>query len=358
MSEAAGGSVGGATASSATPGTTAAEAPSQSQGMFSGGSSRETSTRESSGREGAPKGATEAKGQSEEGGDDEFEEIALGSVKGKVPKSLAKAIKDFERGAQSKMSEAAKARKEAQQREQLLDLLEQDPDAFAEHYEKIKGKKFDVDSFAEMRLAKKYELMSMSPEQRELMEAKQQLEKFQSAERQSKQGVIDEITQLLGADAPKGLENYPKEELHRYLEHQRQVFQEQENSLQQEVIEAWKDSGLPKHPYFGALMSFQMMSHQKSTNEPLPAKEAAARVKAGFAKAVREIVSAMDPSGIQELLGQDTLSKLRQHDIDRVTAKAASQVGQTQRPGQAPASDSTSKKYVNQTEWRRAMGLE
>jgi len=290
---------------------------------------------------------------------EELEEIALGSVKGKVPKALAKAIKDFERGSQAKMREAAEARKQAHENQQLLALLDRDPDAFAEHYARMTGKRLDLDAFAEERLARKYDLMHMTPEQRRLYDAEQRLQQMERAELQSKSGVIAEIRSMLGEDAPPNLEKFSKEELQGFLHQQRAVQDHVQQSLNNEVVEAWKESGLPKHKYFGALMSFTMMSHIRQNREaiergeiqPLQAKEAAARVKEDFTGVVREVVAQMDPQGIQDLLGKEILAKIRQHDIDRVTAKAASEVGLNRRPGASPASENP-RKPMNEYEWR------
>jgi hypothetical protein len=269
---------------------------------------------------------------------EELEEIALGAIKGKVPKALAKAIKDFERGARTKLSEAAQERK-------LLQLAKTDPDKFFE----VTG--IDADTFAEQRLARKYELMQMSPEQKRAMELEQELEQYKQQELQSKSGVINDIKSLLGADAPENLEQYAKEDLQAYLQQQQEVVQREQSGLEKEVIEAWKESGLPKHRRFGAMMSYEMLSHQKRTGEPLQASEAAARVKSAWSNDAKEILAQMAPQAIHELLGKDTIQKLRDYDIERVTAKAAPQMNQNKRPGSNPASQE-SRKPMNEYEWR------
>jgi hypothetical protein len=281
---------------------------------------------------------------------DDSEEITLGSVKGKVPKALAKAIKDYERGAQQKMRDASEIRKQIEQRDSLLHLLAEDPDKFAQAYKQATGKTFDPDSFAIDRLARKYERENMDPRERALLEREERLKDVERQELQSKQGVIKDIYDLLGDEAPKNLEQYPKEKLLQYLQHHQQKYQATQASLDKEVMDAWKESGLPKHRYFGALMSFHMMSHQKRTGEPLQATEAAAKVKTDFVNSVKEIISQMDPQGIQDLIGKDTLAKIRQADIDRVTGKTASQVGTQNRPGNQPASDKP-RRPMNEREW-------
>lgn len=279
---------------------------------------------------------------------DDFEEIALGSTKGKVPKAIAKAIKDYERGIQAKFQESAKQAKAAQEKEQILALFKSNPDEFA------KRMGVDLDTMAEERLAKKYEVMQMSPEQRENMQLKQQMEQMRQQELGSKKGVIDEIKGLLGAEAPEGLEQYPKEELQAFLAHKQGEYNQLQSGIEKEFVDAWKETGLPRHKFFGAQMAFQMLNHQKRTGESLQAGEAAAKVKGDFLGAVKEIVSQMDPSGIQELLGKDVLEKIRQADIERVTGQAASSM---QKSPAVPAASEQPKKQLNQFEWRKAMGL-
>jgi hypothetical protein len=283
---------------------------------------------------------------------EELEEIALGSVKAKVPKNLAKAIKDFERGAQSRMSEAAQARKVAQSQERLLSLLNSDPDAFAAEYSRMTGKKFDFDEFAEERLARKYDLQQMTQEQRENLALKEKLQNIEKMDLAAKSGVINGIKELLGPDAPPNLEKYPKEELQRFLQNKMQVFEKTRQDLNDEVVNAWKETGLPKNKYFGSLMAYRMMSHQKRTGQPLQASEAARTVKGEFVSAVKEIVAQMDPQGIQDLLGADVMAKVRKADIDRVTGKSASNFGTQNRPDSQSVSEKKPTKPMDEYQYR------
>lgn len=338
----------------ATAGATSTDTSPTTMGDQSGssgeteGSSKENSA-SSSAHGGERTGDKNQNQKSDSKDGEDFEEIALGSTKGKVPKAIAKAIKDFERGAQSKFEESAKIRKQFQEQQKMLELFNENPSEFF----KMHGK--NAEEYAEELLAEKYRVMQMSPEQREAMELRKQVEQMKAHEVQSKQGVISEIKDLLGAEAPKDLEKYPKEELQAFLQHQQQEFQNQQQGLEKEFLEAWKESGLPKHKYFGSLMAFTMLNHQKATGGTLQANEAAAKVKGDFLRNVREVVQQMDPKGIQELLGQDVLTKLRQSDIERVTGQAPASLNHNR-----PASDAASgspKKYLNQTEWRKVMGI-
>jgi len=268
--------------------------------------------------------------------------VKIDGVTQELPLREVVKIQQLEKASQAKMQQAAAERRRAEE------ILKMDIDQFA----KLRG--LDIDSLAEERLAKKYELMQMTPEQRELMELRQYREGISQQEMAAKNEVIDQIKQFV-SDLPQGIENATQEQLHGYLAHVQQQYKSTETALEQELVNAWKESGLPKHKYFGALMAFHMMNHQKVNGEPLQAAQAAAKVKGEFVNHTREILSAMDAKAIHDMLGKELMSKLREYDVQRVTAgHAASNAPKS--PGSQPAS--APKKYLNQMEWRQAMGLE
>lgn len=262
-----------------------------------------------------------------------------------------KKLQQLERVSRQKMSEAAK---QAQKSQAIVQAI-QNGDAGA--FKQLTG--LDLDQYTEAHLAKKYEMMQMSPEQRELMELRQAKEQQAKLEQQSKQEVAKEIAQL-GIEIPEeALKNATKEQLANFLQEKRQQFQAEEQRLQQEVIGAWEKTGLPKDKYFGSMMSYEMMTFQKRSGEPLQAEKAAAIVKNKFVNNVREIVSKMDAPAIQEMLGKEIVQMLRDYDVQRVTGQAASNVASASRQGFTPANGAKSGKQVlNQVEWRKAMGIE
>jgi len=303
---------------------------------------------------GAQNQSRESQTPNDQGGgaaDDGLEEVSLGSVKGRIPKDLAKAIKEFERGTQEKFRDVASLRKGAQRAQYLEQLAKQDPERF---FKEVGG---DFYSIAEERLAKKYErdlLAKERPELVQLEDTKAELQRVRQAELAAKSDVMEQIKDLMGADAPEGMENQPRPVLEKFLAHQKQQYETLQSNTSREMIEAWQETGLPKHPYFGALMSFQMLSHSRKTNSALPAREAAAKVKSDFEKMHREVLAekAKDPKGILEFLGEDILKVVRQADIARVTAEAASQVGNK---GPAQAASQAPKKPMNEHEFREFM---
>lgn len=285
----------------------------------------------------APKEA-DAKAKPAVKAEDDNEEVHLGSFKGKVPKGLAAEIKNYVRGSQVKMREFA----------QMQKLAQTDPAAFIKAHgvsakenpklakQVLESMGLDPYDFSEMTLAEKLEQLSLSPEQKRLRE----LEAFK-AEKENEEKTKAEKER---ADKESKLEA------------------EQSQTIRQELVEAWKDSGLPPHRYFGGMIAAQMLSHQQQNHKreengldplpPLSAKQAAAKVKADFISHVREVLSAMDPQGILGLLGE-TMTKVREYDIQRVSSQD-SKNGTSQKRTGAPVSvqSNTNKKPMSEQEFR------
>lgn len=273
--------------------------------------------------------------------DNDFEEIKVGSITGKVPKQIAAVIKNLERGFQSKAQEAAS-------KEKLLSLAKENPKEFY----KQTGK--DVYEFAEEMLAEKYELMNMDPKERELKELKAQMAEREAKENSSKQEVIDALKEF--GPLPKGAENASKEELIQYYRHQKQVYANTQKSLDQEMGEAFKESGLSPDKHLIAKVAFQISSALKQ-GKSLSAKDALANISKEYYSGAKDHFGKMDVKRIHEIFGDEFLEKIRQYDLTQATANAASRFGQaSQSPGVKPASEAP-KKYVNQSEYRKLMGI-
>jgi hypothetical protein len=214
----------------------------------------------------------------------------------------------------------------------------------------------NLEELAETLLAKKYDLMHMDPNQRQALEYKEKLDAYEAKENQSKQGLLDQIKEVVGS-LPDGADQATKEQLQIYLGHQKQIYQQETAKYQKEVAEAWLETGLPKYSSVGKDIAFQMLKAQKS-GTPLQPREAAAIVKAERLSSAREIMSQMDAKAIQDFLGTELVQKLRDYDVDRVNQNKGPQFGNPQNgPGQTPASNAP-KKTLNQIEWRKAMGLD
>lgn len=307
-------------------------------------------------------------------GDQDLDAVVKVKVNGEERKmSVREAIKlsQLEQASHEKLRQAAEERKRAdvmvkehqeklQRYQQLENLMKSDFDKFAE----MTG--IDFDAIAEQRLAKKYELLTMTPEQRHAYEAEQraiqaeqQLEQYRQIEMSSKSEVVSGIKEILGAEAPEGLERYPKEQLDQYLSQLNQSMESHRTSVQNEFIQSWDTTGLPKHPWFMAQAVSLMLREQKNGGKVLKTAEAADMVKADFMKFTGEVLGSMDAKAIRDLLGDAGLKKLKESEIERVSQERDSKIAQGQRPGNNPASGRQAKAPapMNQQEYRKLMGI-
>lgn len=291
-----------------------------------------------------------AKRQPKKLGDENLDDIVTVKVNGKVeemPLRKALELQQLERASQQKLREAAEKEKRVTA---ILKAVESDDD---QTFKKLTG--LSLDDFAESRLARKFELMQMSPEQRELHDLRQREAERAKMEVASRREVIGEIVGLHGDLSPEvvqQLEQLPREQLIQLYNQEKAKFAEAEQSLNSELAKAWLETNLPKNKIFGSWMAFEMKSHQKRTNQTLHAADAAAKVKSNFTSAVREVVAEMDAKAIEELLGGDVLKKLRDYNIQRVSGAPGSNVASANGPGNKPANQHQSKKPMNEHEWR------
>lgn len=272
--------------------------------------------------------------------DSDYDEIKIGSVSGKVPRQIAEAIKNLERGFQTKAQEAAAKSK-------LLSLAESNPKEFY----KQTGK--DPYEFAERMMLEKFENDSLSPEQKRLRELEAKNNEYESKEMASKQQIINELKKY--GDVPEGLEKRPREEILRYLERQQAVHENAKQGLDQEIGDAFKESGLPPDRFIISKVAFEMSSALKR-GKNLTAKEALAKVNQEYFGGVKDLFGKMDVKRIHEVVGDEFFERLRKYDLDQVTANAASKLGQNfqNNQGQARASSQEpQKKYLSETEWRK-----
>jgi hypothetical protein len=267
----------------------------------------------------------------------------------------------LDKAANEKLRQAAEMRKQLQAEIQKIQSMSLEDFA--------RARKIDLDKQAEELLAQKYELANMSPEQREAYENKQKLEQYQKLEISSKRQLADQIKDLTGeALTDDQLRQVPRERLINYIQAKTAEHTQAKGALEQEFVAAWKESGLPAHARWGRLIAqalyqdglqrkIAMKNGQEVNSAPLQAKEAAAKVKAQWLSESREILGQMDATAILSWLGNEIWQKLRDHDVKRVTEQSAP-FGGRQSPGHQPASEQTPKKYVNQHEWRKLMGID
>jgi hypothetical protein len=227
--------------------------------------------------------------------DDEYEEIKIGSASGKVPKALAKTIKDLERGVKAKFQEASQVQKRMAQ---IEEAIKSNPRAVLKHYG------VDPEEFAEATLAEKIEMLTMSPEQKRLKELEEENKRYKEYEQKSKE--------------QQEKEKYAKEEA------------DHRQSIDLEIADAWKDvkDELPADTYYvkqiAALMrDSTMMAMNKQIERPLTAKQAAAIVKQRFENTIPSIITKLSPERMMKLIGEQNFSRMREWDLNRITDKAA-----------------------------------
>lgn len=353
MSESAGAvSTGGSTGATSSQ---SAGAPSAPSAPAQQASANQATTQAPAGQSQGP--TAQAQAQARKLGGADLDALVEVKVNGQVKEiTVREAIKNaqLEAASQAKMREAAEIRKRA---EEMLTLAKTDLDKFSQ----MAG--IDMDQIAEERLARKYELQQMSPEQRELHEAKQRLEQYKQMDLQSKRELLNEIRDLTGETVDDELASQiPKERIMGYLQQKREESQKMQESIQAEMISGWQETGLPSDPMFGQWMAAMMLNHHKQLSAgkieggPLQAKDAALRVKERLNKSVRGMLEKMDAKAIHEFLGEPLVQKLRDFDIERVNrANDPLTKPDQQSPGNMPASEP--KKQMNQLEWRKAMGI-
>ena len=248
-------------------------------------------------------------------GEQDFDALVVVKINGETQEMTVREalkLKQLEGASHKKMQEASKLVKQV---ETIITMAKNDPKKF------LRETGIDPYDFAESTLAEKFEMMNLSPEQRELMELKKE-----KAER-------------------KEAEEHEKSE--REKEYLSKTESEEMGKLDQEIGEAFKNSGLPNSKYYVAQMAARMLSASKQ-GKNLTAKDAALKVKEEFVTASQEIFGKMDAEAIYNALGNDVMKKIRAFDVKRVTGNSASQ--QKQNPGTKPASEA--KSFRNEHEWR------
>jgi hypothetical protein len=257
--------------------------------------------------------------------DDDHEEISIGAQKVRVPKSAAQTIKHLERAFHAKSQEAAQLKKAQDEAE---NLSRSDRKGFLKRYG------IDPVEFAEMTLAEQLEHMSMSPEQKKLMETEAKLAEYTKKEKEEADRVAKEAADKEEAKA--------------------------QDSLGQEIADAWKESGLPNDLFYvkqiAALMRDSASAYRAGTYpKVLTAKDAASIVKQRFENFNTGNLRKLDAEKLYNLLGPEKFAELRKWDLDRVTNKAAPTLNSNTRPATLAASSEqkNKKSQVNEREWRK-----
>lgn len=224
---------------------------------------------------------------------EEFEEVKVGSVAGKVPKQLAKVIKDLERGFHAKAQEAAQAKGMWQQ---LAQQAKDNPDVADVIMERLG---IDADQYSQARLAKKLQLEMMSPEQRKLMEYEQRVKTFEEQEAQRH------------AEMQKA--------------HAERQYQEKSQEIRREVVKAVEQSPLIRDDAFLVAKVIATKAAAEKQGLDWTWEDCVSKIESEFRSVLKSRTSTLSPEQVEEFLGQEALSKWREYDLQRVTQKATQQ---------------------------------
>lgn len=225
------------------------------------------------------------------------------------------------KAAQKRMSEAAKARREA---EQFIHTLKTNPRKV------LTDPNLGVDfrKLAEEYLAEQLEAEMLTPEQRRLREVEA---KLREREEQDKARAEEEQAKQLEQLRAQYAQDYDKT-----------------------ISEALQTEGLPKTPKTVKRMA-ELMYKNLDMGLELEPKQLVSIVREDYINEIKELFSSADGETLLKLLGDDVAKKIRKTDLARLKTKPL----ETKRPS-APAQPEPSQKRVSTEEWlaevrRRAM---
>lgn len=235
------------------------------------------------------------------------------------PEHLQHVQREFQRqiGAQEALEQAAQMRREIEEERKQL----RDPSKVMEY---LKTQGIDPDQLARERLYAQMQQEAMSPEQRQIAELQQRLEQEQQSKQQQEQ-----------AQQEAQIQQY-QEGFSRWLD--------------AETTKALQTEGLPKSQYLISMVAHKMRIANQARIEMSPA-DAVSEVKAESADHLRQLVGAMEPSKVLEILGDEFGIKLSRHMAEKIRGtRRQSQPQQFQRQSTNNQQDS---KKMEPHEWRQ-----
>jgi len=209
---------------------------------------------------------------------------------------------------QKRMNEAAMTRKQA---ESFIEALQNDPMKVLSNPKLMGEEKFA--KLAEEFLSKKLQDQMMSPEERNHRDREEKLKRYEEQEQSSK----------------KDAETKQIEELQNH-------YQE---SYTKTITEALETSSLPKNPFTVKRMA-QLLQQNIKHGLDLEPKYLAQLVKEDYQKELASLIGNSNPEQIIAMFGEDTVNKLRKHDLAAMKAKLGPQhtrITQQMDSGNAPA---------------------
>jgi hypothetical protein len=220
--------------------------------------------------------------------------------------------------ANKKMQEAAKIRKES---EEFVHRLKTDPMGLLE------DPRLGVNARekAEEYLLKKMEYDAMNPEQKELVESKMKLAKYEAEKKAAEKAKLDAESMEL---SKKYSEDYQKE-----------------------IATALNGAGLPKTEHTVRRMAYYMLQGiDKGYN--LKAIDVVPLVKEDYQNDIKSLFGELDGETLLGLLGDGVAEKISKHQISKIktVGKKVAATEQGQKEDDAPKS-----KKITKEEWRKKL---
>lgn len=189
--------------------------------------------------------------------------------------------------ADKRFKEASKYRKDA---EMIAELMRTNPMAVLERASKMFG--HDARKIVEEWLWKNYiQLESLSPEEKERELERRELEKHRNDAKEREQAEKD-----------------------RKFEEARQAYH---GHYEREIIGALQEGGLPRTPRTVERIAHYLIEARKMGAKIGP-KDVVPLVREDYEKEIRELFGPMNGDVLAGLLGDDTLKKLRDHELAKV----------------------------------------
>lgn len=202
-----------------------------------------------------------------------------------------------------RLQEATQARKQA---EEFVSLLKSDP------IKLLKDPRIghDVKKLAEEYLMAELEQEMMSPEQRELKEAKSKLKSYEDMKAQQEKEMTERQEQEL-------------------IKHYQQNYQK-------EIISALDKSGLPRTEATVARM-INYMAQNLEKSYGLTADDVVELVKMDYIKDTKSLYAGVPDDVLLSILGDDIVKKVIKADLGRMKKNPAASAQKQQFSGQSPA---------------------
>lgn len=215
-------------------------------------------------------------------------------VNGKVVKMTRDEVishASMSHAAQSKFEEAAKTRKQV---DKIISTAKSNPIEALMDPSLGLTKDQIRDAFEKWYTAEYIEPETLSPDQRKMKELEQKLQRYEQEEQEK-------------------LQKSQKEQ-------EDQLTNKQREYLQNQIIEAMDKSGMPKTKFLAGRMAFYMRENLKNGWEA-PIEMIVSQVKKERQSMMSDLVSHSEGESLIQMLGDDVVNKIRQHDLKQLRAK-------------------------------------